>query len=144
MPHSRRRCRPWLPLVLVVMAGCGTAPEEAPPPGPTCDEHADTVGRIECYVERATREGHPRTCREADEDVRYPCYAVLAERLREASLCDDIPVSSERTRRLRDDCLSDVAAVLEQGTLCERILAADVRDGCFREVAMRTGDSAAE
>ena len=47
-------------------------------------------------MDLATLAGHPKPCQEAGhESVRYQCYAVLAGRLKDASLCDDIPPSSD-------------------------------------------------
>jgi len=107
-----------------------------------CGSLAAPIERIECYVDRATQAGHPKPCQEAaDEGVRYQCYAILAGRLKDATLCDDIPPSSDETRALRDACLSDVAEVLKETALCERIMAPGLYDSCHFKVARATGDT---
>lgn len=107
-----------------------------------CATVAGPIKRIECYVDRATQAGHPKPCQEAaDEGVRYQCYAILAGRLKDATLCDDIPPSSDETRALRDACLSDVAEVLQETALCERIIAPGLYDSCYFKVARATGDT---
>jgi hypothetical protein len=130
-------------------SGCGTGSEQ----GLTvqegqadrtvdCERLATPLERIECHVDRATQAGHPKPCREAAEEaVRYQCYAILAGRLKDATLCDDIPPSSDETRALRDTCLSDVAEVLKEAALCERIMTPGLCDSCYLKVARATGDT---
>jgi hypothetical protein len=134
--------------VLCLTFGCGSGEDhraEAPAgdaPAAACEGLPGPIERIECHVDRATRAGHPKACQEAAENgVRYQCLAILAGRLQDASLCDDIPPSSDETRALRDACLSDVAAVLEESALCERVLLAGVRDSCYLEIARTTDDA---
>jgi hypothetical protein len=134
--------------ISLVIVGCGGgADQESAPPGPAeevadCGTLAGSIEQIECYVDRATLSGHPRICQQAEQEgVRYQCLAILAGRLKDASICDDIPSSSDETRALRDKCLSDVAAVLEESTLCGRILTAGLRDSCYFKIAGATGDS---
>ena len=71
----------------------------------------------------------------------YELVLMVAGRLQDASLCDDIPPSSDETRALRDACLSDVAAVLEESALCGRVLLAGLRDSCYLEIARTTNDA---
>jgi hypothetical protein len=144
---------PWLERVgLVVVCltlGCGAGerqPTEPPPARASaaahCGDLPGAIEQIECYVDRATLVGHPKPCQEAAADgVRYQCYAVLAARLKDASLCDDIPTSSDEARQLRDACLSDVAEVLSEAALCTRISTTGLRDSCFFKIAGATGDT---
>jgi hypothetical protein len=135
--------------IICLTLGCGDGAEQRTAALPAdaradaaCEGLPGPIERIECYVDRATRAGHPKACQEAAEDgVRYQCLAILAGRLKDASLCDDIPPSSDETRALRDACLSDVAAVLEESALCERVLLAGLRDSCYLEIARATDDA---
>ena len=129
--------------------GCGSGAEQGTGTQPgraegavDCAILAGPIERIECHVDRATQVGHPKPCQEAaEEGVRYQCYAILAGRLKDASLCDDIPPSSDEARALRDTCLSDVAEVLMETALCERIMAPGLHDSCYFKVARATGDT---
>jgi hypothetical protein len=121
--------------------GAGEQPERAEI-AVDCGSLAGPIEQIECHVDRATQAGHPKPCQEAaEEGVRYQCYAILAGRLKDASLCDDIPPSSDESRALRDVCLSDVAEVLKETALCERITAPGLYDSCYFKIARATGDT---
>lgn len=135
--------------VSCLASGCGSGAEQGTAEQPEraevagdCGDLAGPIEQIECHVDRATQAGHPKPCQEAAADgVRYQCYAILAGRLKDASLCDDIPPSSDETRALRDVCLSDVAEVLKETALCERIMAPGLYDSCYFKVARATGDT---
>ncbi len=106
-----------------------------------CESLAGPIEQIECYVDHATRTGDPEICREAShEGLRYQCFAVVAEKRKDAALCDTIPLSSDEHLALRDVCLSDVAATLEDAALCERIETAGLRDSCYFKIARATDD----
>jgi len=143
---SRRNAGWWFAgMALVALAtGCGDGTDgEAPEVGKTaaCAGLSDPIDQIECHVDLATHAGHPRACLEADQDgVRYQCIAI-AGRLKDASLCDDIPSTSDETRTLRDGCLSDVAEVLGESTLCQRVLTPGLRDSCYLKLFRATADA---
>jgi hypothetical protein len=133
--------------IAAALLGCGDGPDGDGAPTRTVADAGDYavpasgIEQIEYYVDRATAAGHPKICQEVDrEDVRFQCLAILAGRLKDASLCDDIPSTLEETRKLRDVCLSNVAMVLDQDALCERIFTADLRERCRLEVAATPPD----
>jgi len=100
-----------------------------------CSAHEAPIEQVECYANAATQAGHPRSCLEAtDTDVSHQCLAILAGRLQDATLCDDIPTSSAESRALRETCLSEVADVLDQGILCSRIDTPRLRDTCLARI----------
>jgi hypothetical protein len=146
----RSICAGFMAVAIPCLAfGCGPGAEQEagallePVEGAIkCGSLGGPIDRIECYVDRATQAGHPKPCQEAaEEGVRYQCYAILAGRLKDATLCDDIPPSSDETRALRDLCLSDVAEVLKETALCERIMTPGLHDSCYFKVARATGDA---
>jgi hypothetical protein len=137
----------FLGVALVALgAGCGGGADR---PAATeadgiaaCEGLSDPIDQIECRVDVATDAGHPRPCLEAEQDgVRYQCIAILAGRLKKASLCDDIPSTTEDTRMLRDGCLGDVAEVVGESDLCERVLTRGIRDSCYLKLFRVTGDA---
>ena len=100
-----------------------------------CADLTTPIEQVECYADVATQAGHPKSCLDAtDPAVSHPCLAILAGRLRDVTLCDDIPASSAESRALRNRCLGDVADVLDQGTLCARIDVPALRDSCYTRV----------
>lgn len=143
-------CAGWGVFAIACLTfGCGGGAEQGTAEQPEraevavdCGSLAGPIEQIECRVDQATRAGHPKPCQEAAAaGVRYQCFAILAGRLKDATLCDDIPASSDETRELRDVCLSDVAEVLKETALCERIMAPGLYDSCYFKVARATGDT---
>lgn len=106
-----------------------------------CADLENPVDRILCFADRAADESDARRCDDALSDaIRYQCYAVFAERVKDVAPCRDIPRETEDLQGLRDACIGDVAAVAGQPGLCDEIMTAGLRDSCYVAVFRTTGD----
>ena len=136
-------------LVAILMSSFGCAPSEDPERIPLvtetssqCEDTENLLERIECYATLATDEDDPYVCgRSSHEDVKYQCYAVLAERRGSKELCNEIPSRSPDHKKLRDVCISDVAAQMLSPILCEEIQTVGLRDSCYVKIGQQTKDT---
>lgn len=136
-------------LVAILMSSFGCAPSEDPERTPLvtetssqCEDTENLLERIECYATLATDEDDPSVCgRSSHEGVKYQCYAVLAERRGSKELCNEIPSRSPDHKKLRDVCISDVAAQTLSPILCEEIQTVGLRDSCYVKIGQQTKDT---
>ena len=107
--------------------------------GNDCDQEKGNTARVECHAERAVQAGERAPCNgAADVRVRDQCYGVYAVRVGDAASCRAIPGEGQRPTRLRQICLSDVAIVSADGSLCGEIADPGLRDTCHLKVARDT------
>ena len=133
--------------ILLSSFGCGLSetPERTPVVTETlsqCEDTENLLERIECYAALATDEDDPSVCgRSSHEGVKYQCFAVLAERRGSKELCDEIPSRSPDHKKLRDVCISDVAAQTLSPLLCEEIQTVGLRDSCYAKIGQQSKDT---
>ena len=133
--------------ILLSSFGCGLSenPERTPVVTETlsqCEDTENLLERIECYAALATDEDDPSVCgRSSHEGVKYQCFAVLAERRGRKELCDEIPSRSPDHKKLRDVCISDVAAQTRSPLLCEEIQTVGLRDSCYAKIGQQSKDT---
>ena len=96
----------------------------------------DLLLQIGCYADAAVERGDLGPCEAAvHEGVQYQCYAVVAERQDDPSLCQQIPTPTAEHLLLKDACLSDIAKNGLDPELCGAVEAEGLRDGCYFAVA---------
>jgi hypothetical protein len=107
-----------------------------------CLEDRDHFEQITCLSELAVAKEDVSICDAAtNEGLRYQCYAMVAEKLRDLDICGKIPGDAAgETGQLRDLCVSDVAVNLKDYKLCEGIETPGFRDGCYLQIYQQTDD----
>ena len=136
-------------LVAILLSSFGCGPTEDPERTPVvteassqCEDTENLLERIECYATLATDEDDPSVCGQSShEGVKYQCYAILAERRGSKELCNEIPSRSSDHKKLRDVCISDVAAQTLSPLLCEEIQTVGLRDSCYAKIGQQTNDT---
>jgi hypothetical protein len=71
------------------------------------------------------------------------CYYVVARKTQNASICDNIKIKDNQFRRPdldRDSCLTDVAKLNNDPSLCEKILDEYQGMSCYSDLAEKTKD----
>lgn len=110
-----------------------------------CAVIENIIDQITCYVDIAKKTDDLTQCDEADKDaIKYQCYAIFAEHKKDASLCNQIPVTIQDGQQLRDVCKLDVVKekmnIASDVTICETIVTHFLDDECYEVVVKGTGD----
>ena len=107
-----------------------------------CGARASVTQRVLCYAERAVAAEEVAPC-DAAEDVRVrdQCYGVFAVQTGRPDACRAIPGNGQRPASLRQICLSDVAIVSGEPSLCGEVTDSNLRDTCYLKLRRDTGDA---
>lgn len=115
------------------------------PPGQAvaagCDDRDSVTERVLCHAERALEAGAFAPCDSADDvRVRDQCYGVFAVQAGRPEACRAIPGDGRRPSGLRQICLSDVAIVTGDASLCGEVGDMNLRDTCYLKLRRDSGD----
>ncbi|MCP3994645.1 MAG: hypothetical protein GY722_06200 [bacterium] len=137
------RTRNIVVAVSAVLLSCLGCASDEKPDSAQCEDAENLIEQIDCYATLATKGSDPSVCDlSSHEGVKYQCHAVVAERLGNVELCDQIPVTSSDHQQLRDVCVSDVAKKTLDDLLCDGIQTVGLRDSCYVKIGRETKNTA--
>ena len=107
----------------------------------TCADKTNVFKQLDCFVSLAIYNDDVKICDNTKhEGVKYQCYAMFAERTKNWNICKSIPNETNEHKDLRSVCISDVAEVVMNSTLCDNIETPGIKDSCYLKVFKKTKD----
>ena len=121
-------------LTALLLSGCsGKAPRF---------NDLDLYDQVGCFADLAVSRQDIDVCSTAANDgVRNQCYAVAASGLDRLDACNRIEPHSTEHIELRDACISDIALLRHNATLCRQLDSRTLQDSCLFKIYEGTGDT---